>query len=103
VVENEKTKLKSHTNGMSTEDKLQHIIDELEDLSFAFPEGPIKHREAHEAWLKAKKAEEDFYVSLKTEIMKKGIAGIFAIIALILGLALTGATSDLISHLGKAP
>jgi hypothetical protein len=40
--------------------------------------------------MEAKKAEKDFYNSLKQEIMKKGVAGIIGLVLIIIGLAVTG-------------
>jgi hypothetical protein len=70
--------------------KLDSILRQLEEISYAFPAGPHKHREEHEAWMEAKKAEKDFYNSLKQEIMKKGVAGIIGLVLIIIGLAVTG-------------
>jgi hypothetical protein len=79
-------------------EKVDQILYDLEEIANAFPDGPLKHREAHEAWMEAKKSEKAFYDSLKTEVMKKGVAGIFAILAIILGLAVTGLGNELITH-----
>ena len=76
--------------------KLDHLSREIELIKNAFPDGPLKHRLAHEAWIEAKEAEKDFYESLKMEVMKKGVAGIFTLIIIILGLALTGFGHQLI-------
>jgi hypothetical protein len=78
--------------------KLDLIIDDLEQLFLAFPDGPTKHREAHEAWIQAKEAEKHFYDSLKEEVLKKGVAGVFAILVIILGLALSGLATELVDH-----
>jgi len=77
-------------------EKFEHILDDLDLLHEAFPDGPLKHREAHEAWIAAKEAEANFYTSLRTEVMKKGVAGIFSLLVIILGLALTGLGHQLI-------
>lgn len=58
-------------------DILSVKVGELEE---AFPDGPIKHREAHEAWIATKKAEEKFWNELKLDIAKKGVWGILVIV-----------------------
>lgn len=102
MTENLKELRQRHAKGEITlAEQVEHIIQELENISYGFPEGPVKHRESHEAWMAAKKAEKDFYDSLKQEVMKKGVAGVFAILAIILGLAITGATHDLITYISE--
>lgn len=72
---------------LSQEEKLDIIITTLDEILAAFPDGPEKHREAHESWIAAKKAETEFWKDLKLEIAKKGIWGL---IVLITGLILIG-------------
>lgn len=74
-------------DGISQEEKLTIILTTLDDILAAFPDGPEKHREAHESWIAAKKAETEFWKDLKLEIAKKGIWGL---IVLITGLVLIG-------------
>ena len=76
----------------NTEEKLNRILDELQDIQAAFPQGPVKHREAHEAWMASKKAEEEFWRELKLDIAKKGIWGLLVIIT---GLILVGFATKL--------
>jgi len=78
--------------------QIEQMIEDVENFSKAFPEGIDKHRQFHEAATAAKNAEKEFYDSLKTEVMKKGVAGIFAVIVIILGLALTGLGHELVSN-----
>lgn len=68
---------------------------EIEEIKSAFPDGPLKHREAHEAWMEAKRAEKEFYDNMKKAIMEKGITGFFTLIIIIIGLALTGLLTKL--------
>lgn len=67
----------------------------------AFPDGPLKHREAHEAWMEAKKSEKEFYDGFKKAIMEKGIAGFFILLFAIIGLAVTGLMHKLGLPIGK--
>lgn len=64
----------------NSEAKLAQILD-------AFPEGVSSHREEHNASLRAKRAQEEFYLDLKKEITSKGV---LALIVLILGLFVAG-------------
>lgn len=67
---------------------LQKIIE----LERAFPDGPDNHRIAHEAWIRAKQAEEEFWKELKMEIAKKGTLGFLYLVG---GLILIGAATKL--------
>ena len=75
--------------GLTVEEKLDVALELLDDLSSAFPDGPSNHRAAHEAWIKAKHAEAEFWTELKLDIAKKGAWGIITLITglLILGIA----------------
>lgn len=74
-------------DGLTVEEKLDIIIQTLDDISDAFPDGPEKHREAHESWIASKKAEEKFWSELKLDIAKKGVWGLLTILT---GLVLIG-------------
>lgn len=74
-------------DGISQEEKLTIILTTLDDILAAFPDGPEKHREAHESWIAAKKAETKFWEELKLEIAKKGIWGLTTTL---IGLVLIG-------------
>ena len=74
-------------DGMTTDQKLDIALELLSELMEAFPEGPIKHREVHEAWILAKRAEVEFWRELKLDIAKKGVWGL---LVLITGLLITG-------------
>lgn len=67
----------------------------VNELYQAFPDGPHKHREAHESWMEAKKAEKEFYDNMKKAVMEKGITGFFTLIIIIIGLAITGLLAKL--------
>lgn len=59
----------------------QSVIDkQLKEVLSAFPDGAENHREYHEAIIKAKKAEEDFWIDMKKEIIKKGLIGFLVIL-----------------------
>lgn len=77
-------------DGLSIDEKVDQALELLEGISLAFPEGPDRHREVHEAWMKAKKAEEAFWLEIKLEAAKKGIWGS---IIILLGLILAGLTT----------
>ncbi len=74
-------------DNLTLEEKVGTALEMLDELMLAFPEGPRKHREVHEAWLEAKKAEADFWKELKLDIAKKGAWGL---LLLILGLIFIG-------------
>lgn len=76
----------------------QEMEKKLENLTNAFPDGPEKHREYHEAIIKAKQAEEAFYIDLKQTIIKRGILGA---IVVLFGLIWLGAQAWLHLHLAK--
>lgn len=93
-----RTRRKRPESHLSIDIKIEHILDDIDLLHDAFPDGPIKHREAHEAWIAAKEAEKNFYDNLKLEIMKKGVTGTITVLVIILGLALTGFGHQLIDN-----
>jgi hypothetical protein len=72
---------------LSMEQKIDTALELLEEMSIAFPDGPAKHREAHEAWIEAKHAEAKFWNELKLDVAKKGVWGLLIIV---LGLTLLG-------------
>lgn len=74
-------------DGMTTDQKLDIALELLGEIMEAFPEGPIKHREVHETWILAKRAEVEFWRELKLDIAKKGVWGL---LVLITGLLITG-------------
>ena len=78
-----------------------HMLDRVKQIELAFPDGPLKHREAHEAWMEAKKSEKEFYDGLKKAVMEKGIAGFFLLIFAVIGLAVTGLMAKLGIPFGK--
>ena len=63
---------------------------QLKDMALAFPDGVGNHREYHEAAIKAKQAEEDFWVDLKKEIIKKGLFGVLIIVIGLIWLGIQG-------------
>lgn len=67
--------------------QLDKIMQRLDELNEAFPDGTQAHRAAHEAMIKASVAQENFWNELKLEVAKKGIIGI---IVILVGLVLTG-------------
>lgn len=70
--------------------ELELMRNEIASINRAFPNGPEAHRLEHEARLRASQAETEFWQQMKAEAMKKGIAGVIAIGALILSLAVFG-------------
>lgn len=74
------------------EDQLKQIIDKMERLCGAFPVVDGKadldgHRRAHEAQIRAARAEEDFWKEMKLDLAKKGAWGLLIIL---LGLVMGG-------------
>lgn len=69
------------------EQKLDLAIELLDQLLYAFPDGPIAHRQAHQAWIEAKQAEIHFWQELKLDIAKKGVWGLLIIV---IGLLIAG-------------
>ena len=74
-------------DGLTLEEKVDEALSILESLTDAFPDGPIKHRESHEAMIAASQAQEVFWAELKLDVAKKGTWGVLVII---LGLILAG-------------
>lgn len=74
-------------DGLTLEQKVDEALSILESLTDAFPDGPVKHREVHEAMIAASNAEAIFWTELKLDVAKKGTWGILVII---LGLLLAG-------------
>lgn len=64
----------------------RHYIDEFK--AEAFPDGPIAHRESHQAMISAAKTEAEFWQSLKLEIAKKSIFGIAQILLILVAAGL---------------
>lgn len=67
-------------DGLTLEEKVDEALNLLEAMAEAFPDGPQKHREAHEAWIAAKQAEAVFWQELKLDVAKKGLWGILVIV-----------------------
>ena len=68
------------------------LADRIELLEQAFPDGPIPHREAHKAWMDAKRAEKEFWQALKLDIAQKGVWGLLIIL---MGLLILGISTKL--------
>jgi hypothetical protein len=72
--------------------RLDKIVDQLNEINEAFPDGVHAHRMAHEAMIKAATAEESFWRELKLEIAKKGLIGL---VIILVGLVLAGVSVKL--------
>ena len=72
-------------------DECQLLI-RVEAIEHAFPDGTTAHREAHIAWMEAKRAEKAFWEELKLDLAKKGV---WSLLILILGLLFLGVTLKL--------
>ncbi len=72
---------------LTLEEKVDTALEILDSIAYAFPDGPSKHREAHEAMIEAKKAETRFYDALRLELAKKGV---WFLLAIFLGLMWAG-------------
>lgn len=81
-------------DGLSLEEKVDEALSILETIVYAFPDGPVAHRSAHEAMIKAAAAQEKFWSELRLDVAKKGLWGIIVIIA---GLILAGAVGKLVA------
>lgn len=77
-------------DGMTIEQKLDTALEILDNIAEAFPDGPLKHREAHEVWIAAKSAETKFWQELKLDVAKKGT---WAVLVIILGLFMVGVSA----------
>jgi hypothetical protein len=75
---------------------LKDTIERLETLEQAFPDGPLPHRSAHEAWIAAKKAEAEFWADLKKEVLKNGTLGLLYLLG---ALIVVGAAAKLGIHI----
>jgi hypothetical protein len=76
------------------------LVESINKIMYAFPDGPEHHRAAHEAWIKAKHAEEKFWMELKLDLAKKGT---WAVLIIVLGLVVLGCITwvrTAISHIG---
>lgn len=69
------------------EQKIDTALELLDNIADAFPDGPMKHREAHESWIAAKNAETKFWQELKLDLAKKGAWGVLIIV---IGLVMVG-------------
>lgn len=74
-------------DGMTIEQKLDTALEILDAIADAFPDGPLKHRQAHEAWIAAKSAETKFWQDLKLDLAKKGTWAVFVVLV---GLLMVG-------------
>lgn len=72
---------------LSLDEKIDLALEILASITQAFPDGPLKHREAHEAWIEAKKEEAQFWKALKLEIAKKGV---WVLLTVLVGLVWAG-------------
>ena len=54
----------------------------------AFPDGPIPHKESHQAMMDAAKAEKKFWDDLRDDVLKKSIWGVLQILVTLIGLGL---------------
>ena len=76
--------LEAHRNNITRE--LHHMNEMLEDLTGAFVTGKdgrpdvSGHRNAHEAMIEAARAEREFWIDMKRDLAKKGMAGLLVII-----------------------
>lgn len=62
-----------------------------DDFLKAFPKQDLEgHCRAHEAQIKAKEAEEAFWQAAKSEAIKNGVAGLFAVLKIVAILAFVG-------------
>jgi len=76
-------------DGLSTDEKLNMVLESIEQLLEAFPDGIAAHRQAHQAWIDAKNAEVKFWQELKLDIAKKGLWGL---LTMLVGLVVVGVT-----------
>lgn len=81
-------------DGLSLEEKVDEALSILETIAYAFPDGPVAHRSAHEAMIKAAAAQEKFWSELRLDVAKKGLWGLLVILV---GLILAGATGKLVA------
>ena len=71
------------------EQKIHHLTDSItaymgrtEALWSAFPgQDPDGHRKAHEAWLDEVRERKEFYATMKKELVKYGLLGLFSWVA----------------------
>ena len=58
----------------------KEMVDRVEALEAAFPDGPEKHRDAHQHMIDSAEAEKAFWQAIKIEFAKRAIFGIIAVI-----------------------
>lgn len=62
----------------------------LIEVEGAFPDGPVKHFEYHQAKINAAKEEAEFWKTAKVELTKAGVSTLVSVIKTVLVLALVG-------------
>jgi len=68
-----------------------HSVEErFKDLASAFPDGPLKHREYHQAKIDAAREEAEFWKAAKLEMTKAGVSTLLGVFKTILVLAFVG-------------
>lgn len=70
--------------------ELFHIERRLAAVEGAFPDGPEKHREYHQAKINAAKEEAEFWKTAKLELTKVGVSSLVGVIKTIAILAIVG-------------
>ena len=60
---------------------------QIAEIMRAFPDGPDRHRAAHEAMIAAAQAQEQFWKDLRLDVAKKGVWGLMVIVC---GLVIAG-------------
>lgn len=91
-MDNLNLKLKMH---IECENETQRTIA---DLVSAFPDGPTKHREAHEEMIAAMRKQQAFWDSFWDEAKKKGL---FLLFAGVIGMLLIGFKIKLVEWMMK--
>lgn len=56
----------------------------------AFPDGPEKHRDYHQAKINSAREEAEFWKAAKMEMAKAGVSTLVGVIKIVLGLAFVG-------------
>lgn len=79
-------KLRDHED--CEEERIRTLIARFSEE--AFPDGPEKHRDYHQAKINSAREEAEFWKAAKMEMAKAGVSTLAGVIKIILGLAFVG-------------
>lgn len=79
---------------LHSEEEREYYNQLIAKIMDAFPDGDLAaHRQYHSSKIEAAKAEKEFWMAAKQELMRRGISGMLHLLGLIFLLALAGAAA----------